>query len=995
MLTVLILNCRRPVSTSRIVELVWGTDAPERGVNLVQKYVSGLRRALQGVAELSWTDAGYVLAPDGTVDVERFEALLAAGRTARTAGDPAAAAAALAEAVALWRGPLAQGVGGPGLEPLRLRLTESWLAAKEDLFDAELELGRLPDRLSELRRLTAEHPLRERFRAQLVLALARAGRPAEALAEHDRARRRLADEHGLDPGPHLRAAQEQVLRMTSDAPDPARPAAPPDPAPAGLTPAQLPPAQLPPPQRVFVGRTALAARLAELLVPTGPPPLVCLEGTAGVGKSALALRAAHRAAGLFPDGQLFADLHGFGRGLPADPSEVLGGFLRALGVPAERLPRELGERIGLYRSILAGRAVLVVLDDARDADQIRPLLPGGHRCAVLVTGRRRMISLTVREDAHRLVVPVLPDEESRELVGSLLGPDQGRDGAAVDRIVALCSGLPLALRIVAANAAHRADLPLARIARELARDRVAAISVPDEAQTALDCSIGLSYDLLPPDDRELFCLLGLVPGPDFTVRAAAAMAGRGPAATERGMRDLEVANLLERAADRYRFPHELLRLFAQERAHREVPAARRDEASHRLLGHYLAAVLRAEGRGLPGPDVPGSDVPGPELDADLETTDLEREFDNLTAAVLHAAIAGPYPPVWQLADALRTFCKQRARTAQWCRLAEAGLTAARRAGDRRAEAAMLLNLSDAEHNSALVEEGAEHARQALALGRELGLDRIEASALDQLGRAAWIRGTLKAARTLLTAAVDVHARTGDRLGLATSLSALGRTEFDAGRAEEAYRHCTQVLRLARTIGATAVETMALVELGVLHSALGRPENAVRSLRAALALGRDGGHRRAEALALARLSLLRADGDRPQRALTDAQGALHVAQAHGDHWIEAECLNATAATALATGDTDTAAARHRAALALATRLGYRRAELQALLGLAETALRRGDTPRAADYAGRVRAAATDLGHLPLAAEALRIEGRLRTAPGAVPGPAPADREHLGC
>ncbi|WP_380277951.1 BTAD domain-containing putative transcriptional regulator [Kitasatospora purpeofusca] len=997
-LAVLLLNSGRPVRTERIVQLVWGADAPGRSVNLVQKYVSGLRRALAGLATLSWTDAGYVLAASGTVDVERFEELLADGRARRATGDAAGGAEAFTEAVALWRGPLAQGVDGPGIEPLRLRLTEARLGALEDLFDLELELGRLAGRIPELRRLAGEHPLRERFQAQLVLALAQSGRQAESLEVYERVRRLLADEHGLDPGPHLRAAQERVLRLApAQPPGPAAgrggpPAA--EAAAAGPVPAPAPPqprtiapdvprpAQLPSGPRGFTGRREHLDRLAELLRPTDDTlPLVCLEGTAGVGKTALALYVAHRASPLFPDGQLFVDLRGHGRAAPVGPAEVLGDFLRALGVPAERVPQGVNERIGLYRSLLAGRSVLVVLDNARDADQVRPLLPGGGGSAVLVTSRRRLVSLTVREGAHRLVVPVLPAAEAHRLVGALLQPGQSDDTAAVDEIVRLCAGLPLALRIVAANAAYRSDVPLGRIARELAVDRVAALSAPDEAQTALAGSLGLSYDLLRTKVRTFFCLLGLVPGPDFTVDAAATMAGSPPAAAERQLRELEVANLLERVDDRYRFPHELLQLFAHERAHQRLTADERTTALGRLFGWYVATAAAAGGGPAPRRSVDQAGVVSPEPGSAPRAggRDLHAEFANLTAAVRYAAEHGPLPVAWLLAEALRPFCKQHARLTQWCRLAESGLAAARQAGDRGAEAVMLLNLSDAKHNSGLITAGEDYARLALALGHELDRPQIEAAALDQLGRAAWIRGTLGEARSLLTTAVELHTRNGDPLGLAVSLAALARTEFDSGDRPEAYRHYTRCLRLARTTGSGALETMALVELGMAHAALGRPGNALQSLRAALSLGRTGNHRRAEALALAILSQLHGEAGRTDEARTAAREALHAAESHGDRWTEAECLNATGAAALATDCPDTAAARYGAALSLAGRLGYRRAELHALVGLAEASLQQGGFGRAADYADRAHASASALGYRPLALAAQRIRRRLPAVP----------------
>ncbi|HEU4421103.1 MAG TPA: BTAD domain-containing putative transcriptional regulator, partial [Pilimelia sp.] len=591
-LAVLLLGANRVVAADRLTELVWGDDPPPRARNTVHTLVWRLRRRLAsaGSPEVLLTQPpGYLvrIEPD-QLDLHRFERLLDAGREAMTAGRVAEAERLFGDALGLWRGQPLADVAAEGLRRLEEpRLEELQLQAVEARVEAQLALGRHGELIGELRGLVADHRLREALSGHLMVALYRSGRQAEALETYRSLRAVLAEELGVEPGSALQRLHQAVLRADPaldrpgtadralDLPGTAGTAepAPGPPAPARLTgpvPALLP-ADIP----AFTGRVRELRDLDDLLDGgEGRPAAVvitAIAGTAGVGKTALAVRWAHRVRDRFADGQLYVNLRGYAASAPMRPIDALSRFLRALGVPAEQVPHELEEAADLYRSLLADRRVLVILDHARGPDQVRPLLPGGSGCLVLITSRDRLGGLVAHEGAHRLTLDVLPPDEAHTLLARVVGAERvAAEPAAAEDLARACAHLPLALRIAGANLINHPQHRLADYLGEL-RDgnRLASLEVDGDEQAAVRNNFDLSYTGLPAPAQRLFRLLGLVPGPDVTAGAAAALADVPPQLAARELDRLAGAHLIsESAPARYAF-HDLLRLYAAEHARLE------------------------------------------------------------------------------------------------------------------------------------------------------------------------------------------------------------------------------------------------------------------------------------------------------------------------------------------------------------------------------------------------------------------------------------------
>ncbi|GAA1964728.1 transcriptional regulator [Catenulispora subtropica] len=577
-LACLLLNANSVVTFERLAGALWGHDAPPTARTQIHAAVSALRRADPGAAVES-VAGGYLqrVGPED-LDLFAFRALVA---RARATTDHDRASDLLRQALDLWQGEALADITSDYAAAVRRQLAEERFQAYERLAEAELACGRHDTLVPLLRRLLAEDPLRERFTAMLMLALYRSGKQAEALACYERLRGRLADELGIDPGSALRDLHLAILRHAPSL-DGDRPAARP-------TPAHLP-AAVP----GLVGRSGELAELDRSVTAGSTSTLAVVSGSPGVGKSALAVHWAHRVADRFPDGQLYADMRGSSpTGKPVDPAEVLQGFLEALGVPARRLPTTTDARIGLYRSLLRDRKVLILLDDARDAEHVRWLLPAAPQCFTLVTSRRELTGLVAAEGARPLVLDMLTDHDARTLLLSRLGDDRAAtDAAALQRIVHRCAGLPIALAIVAARAALRPALSLGELDTKLGQPvRLDWFDGGDPA-TDLRTLFARSYADLSEGAARLFRLLGLHPGRTFTPTAAAALLGRGPEATGQLLEELVRAHLLTEES-RGRFTcHDLLRAYARELC--DDPAAER-----RLLDFYLHSAYAANQRYRP------------------------------------------------------------------------------------------------------------------------------------------------------------------------------------------------------------------------------------------------------------------------------------------------------------------------------------------------------------------------------------------------------------
>lgn len=847
-LAALALHSSEVVSTGRLVDVVWGETAPPSAATTLQNHVSYLRRILGAKTAIRARPPGYVLdlGEDGT-DVQVAERLL---RRGRQSADPVRAARYLEAALALWRGlPLADLTGLSWLEEQAEQLDLLCLQVKRAWFEARLAAGEHAALVPDLEQMVAGRPLDEQLQAQLMLAQYRSGQQADALATYHRLRHALDAELGIYPSPALRHLEAAILRqdLALDAPAPAA-------ALALAAPGVPVPAQLPPAVPVFAGRGAELASLDALLpapAETGAPRpaavvISALLGTAGVGKTALAVHWAHRVSARFPDGQLYVNLQGFDPGEAAlAAGEALRGFLEAFGVPAVRIPADLPARAGLYRSVLAGQRVLVVLDNARDVEQVRPLLPGSPGCLAIVTSRNHLTSLVATEGAHAVTLDLLSAADARDLLTRRLGSARvASEPVAVDDIIAGCARLPLALTIAAARAARCPGFPLAVFATEL---RQAAHTLdPFQAGdlgTDVRAVFSWSYRGIGIDAARMFRLLGLHPTPEFAVAAAASLAAIPPDAARAQLSELTRAHLLaEHLPGRYAF-HDLLRAYATEQAHARENQDTRDAAVQRLLDHYLhtahSAAMLMEPHLDPLPLIP----PLPGVIAGAPATVEEAmswftaEHAALLAAVHQAASAGYGTYAWQLAWTLSTPLLRRGSWKDNAQAQHAALGAARRGGDAAGEAHARNGLALGYARSGRFRDAFpqfQHAlRQFEAIGDRIGQARIHNS-LTWLSEEEQRPGD---ALSHALRALDLYRAAEHRPGQAMVLNDIGYCHALLGHYQQAITYCEQALDAVRAVGERNWEAATWDSLGYIHDQLGDLERSVACYERAIDLYR--------------------------------------------------------------------------------------------------------------------------------------------------------------
>ncbi|MCR6482502.1 tetratricopeptide repeat protein [Amycolatopsis sp. OK19-0408] len=959
-LAVLLLEGAHPVSRDRLVDILWPDDPPASARNTVQALISRLRavfRAADG-PELVTEGPGYALrAEPETVDAHRFTALV---RRARAADDETAVAM-LDEALALWRGDALAGAASAEIAAQLLAgLGESRWSALADRIDAQLRLGRGRDVLGELTTLVAAHPLRQRFVGQLMLALHREGRTDAALAAYRDLRARLATELGLDPAPELVKLEAAILRGD-----------------AALEPAPEPPhepvrpAQLPHDVRGFTGR---AAELARLDAPAGTgsgPDIRVLTGTAGVGKTALAVRWAHLVRDRFPDGQLYLDLRGFDPDHePLTPAVAAAQLLRALGTDPRAIPPDPDGRTALWRSLLADRAVLVLLDNARDSAQVTPLLPPSG--TVLVTSRQRLGDLIARTGALAVPLSVLPADDSRHLLETVLGSAViAAEPAAAAELARLCGHLPLALRLAAANLAAGEASGIAELTRELADgDPLAGLSVDGAEESAVTTAFSVSYRALPVEHRLLFRRLALVPGQTFTAPVAARLAEAAEGQAGRQLKALTAANLVERhLPGRYRF-HDLLRSYAAGRVAADDSPGDAEAARRRLFEHYLTTSDAAGRRliphflRLPRPD------PAPVFEGTEDALAwLDTEWPNLAAAVEHAAAHGPREYAWHLADALRAFFHHRGHHTEWIDTATTALHAAQAAGVRQAEAAMRLSIALAGVNNGRYADARAHLRTVLAGGLAADWPAGRAAALNNLSA---VHQRLGDPHEAIACGVE-SLRLCEELaipGITMALANLGFACGQVGDFEAALGYFGRGLEIAERDGAAFSVAVLLVDLAHINRDLGRAEAAELYDRA-LTANRELGYQYGEAAALAGRAVLESRAGDGSRALTDAAASVELTRRIGDRGTEASALAAWGETCLHLGHPAEAAEHLTAALGIAVETSFTWCEAAALTGLAEAAHATGDDEQARTYAEAAAKLAAASGYRPLETRLARV------------------------
>ncbi|GIE99770.1 AfsR/SARP family transcriptional regulator [Paractinoplanes rishiriensis] len=979
-LAVLALEVNRPVAVDRLVDLAWPVSPPRTAGHAIQVCISGLRAAFAGHdgLEIHTDGPSYRLAADPMrIDAHRFRALLGA---AADAGDDTTRLALLAEALALWTGPPLHGVAPPEIgERLGAGLTESWRGAIEDAVDARLRLGQHRELVDELTALAAAEPHRERLAAQLMLALYRCGRTGDALAVARATRQRLADELGLDPGPHVQRLELAIMRQ--------------DPAllsPAGRDRGGVVPAQLPAPVVGFAGRDEQLDEVDALVPADGGAVVVTVVGAAGVGKTALAVQWAQRRRDRFPDGQLYLNLGGYG-GSPVPPGQALGTFLRALGTPAEQVPVDPVEAGALYRSLVADRRMLVVLDNAAGPDQVRPLLPGGTRCATLVTSRERLTGLVARDGARPVTLAALPAGEATALLTGLLGARATGDPAGTAELARLCGRLPLALRIAAAHLACRPRLLVADLVAELgAGDRLGMLAVPGDDQHAVRAAFDLSYAALRPETSRLFRLAGLTPGGEVTAPSAAAAADLEPPRAARLLAELADAHLVEELAPGRYALHDLLHLYAAELAEAEDPPHERAAARHRLYDWHLSGVSAAGGllypqmQRLPLPDgLPVRTFGGPA--AALAWLDAERAA--LVALVRHGA-ADPalHRHAWLLADALRGYFWTRRHAADWLACAGAGLAAAEAGGDPRGQAAAHLSLAQASRSLSRHDDAIRHFGAARSLAARAGWRQGAAAALGSSANVYRDLGRLAESADQHRQALLIYRENGGRGGEAVCLGNLGNVLVESGRLDEGIERLTEGMALYRELGSAGGQAMMHNSLGYAHLGAGRTDEALAAFDRALALHREAGSREGEADTLVNIGEAHRDAGRYAEATRIGRAGLDLAVDTGDRRVEADAHNLLGSIHTRSGEPGPAADRHRAALRLADDEGHGKGTAAAQLGLAEAHLAAG---RAGDaYTAAVEA--LDVAHRTgfglLEADARTVAAAAALAGAAGPQPA---------
>ncbi|MBA4864876.1 winged helix-turn-helix domain-containing protein [Streptomyces sp. PSKA54] len=917
LLAALLLREGRTATAHELIGALWGDEPPSQALAAVRTYASRLRKVLDPGVLVS-ESGGYAIRTGGqALDLSLAEELSADAEKARNAGDLCQARALINKTLGLWDGEPLANVPGPYADTQRTRLEEWRLQLLESRLDMDLEQGCHAEAVSELTALTAAHPLRERLRELLMLALYRSGRQAEALAVYADTRRLLADELGVDPHPGLRELQQRILQADPALAEPSAPAA--EPAAGPVRPAQLP-ATVPD----FTGRSSFVSELSDVLSSAEGRVMAvsAVAGIGGVGKTTLAVHVAHAARASFPDGQLYVDLQGAGP-RPAEPETVLGAFLRALGTADSAIPDSLEERSALYRSVLDGRRVLVLLDNARDAAQVRPLLPGTEGCAALITGRVRMVDLA---GAHLVDLDVMSPEEALQLFTKIVGEERvaSEREAALD-VVAACGFLPLAIRIAASRLASRRTWTVSVLAAKLADERRRL----DELQAgdlAVKATFELGYGQLEPAQARAFRLLGLADGPDISLAAAAAVLNLPVDSTEDLLESLVDTSLLESAAPgRYRY-HDLVRLYARACAERdEQPPSERDAAMSRLLDFYLATAAGVYAIERPGDrlvdHLERTEYPGLTFESPHEARDWLYAEANALLAFAHQCTTGSMlRRAVDLLWASKDLAESGANSKQYESVAAALFTATEIACDQRAVSRALTTLTNVHLVAGRFTKADDDARRALHLARTAG-DRAPIGwAANDRGIIALYQNRHADGETHLQQAIESFRFDQNLAGEASALCNLSRIHLAMGRTTSAVELAQQGIVIYDQLGHTLRGANGRYALGLALTGQGRLTEANERLSEALEVFRDSRQRLWEGMTLFRLAEAGLVEQKPAKSAALAEQALAVLRGIGGEWRRGNVLTVLGRALNALNQTGRARACWQEALSIFEQLG---------------------------------------------------------------------------
>jgi DNA-binding SARP family transcriptional activator len=857
LLALLALAPNRVASESALIEALWGQPtARPRGGNL-HAQIYQLRKRLismepcRASPRLITKPPGYelTLGPEES-DLAQFIALTARGRDAARSGDPEGAARLLGQALALWRGPALADVADmtDRLGAEAAALDEQRLAAQADYADAGLAAGMHGELAVELTALVARHPLQERLRGQLMLALYRSGRQGEALARYQEGRRILRAELGVEPGPPLKDLQGKILHSAASlaAPSPT----------IRAEARQTVPRQLPAGVRHFAGRKSELSQLDSLLsqqVPGGTVVVTAISGTGGIGKTALALRWSHQVAARFPDGQLYVNLRGYDpSGTPLTSAEAVRGFLDALGVPQTDIPEAPDAAAALFRTMLADRRILILLDNAKDPDQVRPLLPASAGCLVIVTSRSELTGLSVTDGASTVPLGLVSPAEAEAILAARVGSDRlSADRTATSYLIDRCARLPLALTITAARAAANPTVPLASFAAQMSseHDRLDAFDIGD-VTTSARAVFSWSVSQLSGAAARLFRLLGLHPGPDFTTHSAGSLAGLPGPDAHRLISELARASLIaEHVPGRYAF-HDLLRAYAREEARSYESETDLRAARQRILDHYLYTARAA------GASIFAEDLPLPELvplaDPGVrpehpETTPsaiswFRAEHQILVASTLLAEACGSDGHAWQIPCTMTQYFRAVVRTRDWASLDSVALAAATRLGDDRALGRVYFSIGTRCRITGDYDDALHYLRQSMAhlrvvddLASQVSVDlaistvyrsRSELPAGDAVS-------DIPVALAHASKALDWCTAADDKTGQARALADLSNHYLALGELATAKDLCARALELNVDIGHMTGQVDALDTMGRILLSLDAYDQAISCLLAAL------------------------------------------------------------------------------------------------------------------------------------------------------------------
>ncbi|MEV6606641.1 BTAD domain-containing putative transcriptional regulator [Kutzneria sp. NPDC051319] len=854
-LATLLLRADQVVSASELVDAVWGESAPASVHGVVQTHVSMLRSVLEperprrGQASvLRSVGNGYSVAVGAaTYDLREFEKTLELARQQREEGNARDAVEWYAKALAMWQGEPLSAIPGPGAVIERARLNEIVLGVQEERLELMVALGRHTAAVTELSALTSAHPVRERLRALHMKALSRSGRRADALQVYTDTRRVMVDELGIEPGSELRELHHRLLAV--DEPRPAQPQPPAQPSRRPVVPfmdeplpAPVSPAQLPADVADFTGRTALVKKLTAMLTPRThrtAPPRALVAGIGGVGKTALAVHAAHQVRQDYPDGQLYVNLRGAGPDA-ADPLNVLSAFLRAFGVSPNSTPADLDERAAMYRSVLAQRRVLVVLDDAADARQIQHLLPGSATCAVLVTSRRRLPEMQWDEQAE---LEGMSREEALTLFSRTIGAERaGKETEAVAEVVDACGRLPLALRITAAKLVDRPQWTVRSLADKLARER-GRLSELRVGSLEVEATFHLGYGQLDATSARAFRLMSLADGPGLSLPAAAAVVGEPEPSAEPVVERLVDLNMVASPAPDHYAYHDLLRLFARQRAAQTDSTQDRIDAMVRLGDHYLGTAATA-GWLIQAPAQPREKFCVKPYAGGIHLADLKSAFtwfEDQQPALLASArqfLTDPELPseyVVDLITFLELYLANGTHFGEIGQIGELAVRDAERTGDLRVEAWGRRKVGEAHLRRFQLPEAQEQLSRSIAAAEKAGDAVALATAMDLLGSVEFRLGNAEQSLAHLDQALAVAHDAGDVVREAYVLGTIGRTQSERGEFELAMIACERSRELHEQLGNETGLARTLFMMGLVYQRFRRLVESIDPLEESLAV----------------------------------------------------------------------------------------------------------------------------------------------------------------